>query len=299
MISAGQARTERNAIATAIATRGPGPGLQPAGPHRPARPAHRLRLLEPAPRQRTTPTPPGPRRAAGTTRATSRGRGRGDVRHFLDIDRAVVLPTGQLAMVEHAVGDLVTRQAMGAVHGPAGLGKTFAVEQALARGGGAPVGRLLGDVPQAHDAAGRGHAVRRADPGPRRARDRFVLAELLEELAPPPGRTRAPGRSGRGPAAQPRVHRVPALPARPPADPVRVAAGRRGRHLAGAVPRADAALADLPPGGLRTAVRRAGVRVLPAITRSTPAPARTCCCSSMTTSRTATCGTGLRSPPPP
>ena len=49
-------------------------------------------------------------------------------RHFLDIDQAVVLPTAQLAMVDQAVADLVTRQAMGAVHGPAGLGKTFAVD---------------------------------------------------------------------------------------------------------------------------------------------------------------------------
>ena len=70
------------------------------------------------------------------------------VRHFLDIDGAVVLPTAQLALVDQAVADVVTRQAMGAVHGPAGLGKTFAVEQA---------------PPPGHDAAGRGHAARRAD----------------------------------------------------------------------------------------------------------------------------------------
>ena len=55
------------------------------------------------------------------------------VRHFLDIDGAIVLPTAQLALVDQAVADLVARQAMGAVHGPAGLGKTYAVEQALTR----------------------------------------------------------------------------------------------------------------------------------------------------------------------
>jgi hypothetical protein len=57
------------------------------------------------------------------------------VRHFLDIDGAATLPTGQLALVDQAVADLVATRAMGAVHGPAGLGKTFAVEQALARRG--------------------------------------------------------------------------------------------------------------------------------------------------------------------
>lgn len=55
------------------------------------------------------------------------------VRHFLDIDGAATLPTEQLVLVDQAVADLVATRAMGAVHGPAGLGKTFAVEQALAR----------------------------------------------------------------------------------------------------------------------------------------------------------------------
>ena len=36
-------------------------------------------------------------------------------------------------MTLDACTDLVRTQAMGAVHGPAGLGKTFAVERALAR----------------------------------------------------------------------------------------------------------------------------------------------------------------------
>jgi hypothetical protein len=54
------------------------------------------------------------------------------VRHFLDLDGARTLPTEPLLLVERAVTDLTASGAMGAVHGPAGLGKTFAVEQALA-----------------------------------------------------------------------------------------------------------------------------------------------------------------------
>lgn len=55
------------------------------------------------------------------------------VRHFLDLPDARTLPTEPLVRVEQAVGDLIDACAMGAVHGPAGLGKTFAVELALAR----------------------------------------------------------------------------------------------------------------------------------------------------------------------
>lgn len=55
------------------------------------------------------------------------------VRHFLDLAGARTLPTEALLLVERAVDDVAAAGAMGAVHGPAGLGKTFAVEQALAR----------------------------------------------------------------------------------------------------------------------------------------------------------------------
>jgi hypothetical protein len=53
------------------------------------------------------------------------------VRHFLDIDGAATLPTEQLALVDQAVADLVATRAMGAVHGPAGLGKTFAPRRSV------------------------------------------------------------------------------------------------------------------------------------------------------------------------
>jgi hypothetical protein len=54
-------------------------------------------------------------------------------RHFLNLDGARTLPTDSLLMVEQAVTDLLATRAMGTVHGSAGLGKTFAVEQAFAR----------------------------------------------------------------------------------------------------------------------------------------------------------------------
>ncbi|MFR9802820.1 AAA family ATPase [Pseudonocardia sp. RS010] len=111
------------------------------------------------------------------------------VRHFLDIDGAATLPTEQLALVDQAVADLVGTRAMGAVHGPAGLGKTFAVEQALDRRTdeasacwvsfpSRPTMRLV--------AATLYGELCGASPG---RRDRFALtAELLEQLADHRGR---------------------------------------------------------------------------------------------------------------
>ena len=43
-----------------------------------------------------------------------------------------MLPTEAFKLVARDIKDLVSTRAMGVVHGPAGLGKTFAVEQALA-----------------------------------------------------------------------------------------------------------------------------------------------------------------------
>ncbi len=54
-------------------------------------------------------------------------------RHFLDIEQARTLPTPGLVATHQAVGDLLGASAMGVVHGPAGLGKSYAVEQALDR----------------------------------------------------------------------------------------------------------------------------------------------------------------------
>ncbi|GHH54775.1 ATP-binding protein [Streptomyces candidus] len=52
-------------------------------------------------------------------------------RHFVDLTGAAALPTGHFQMTARIVRDLVANAATGVVHGPAGTGKTFAVEAAL------------------------------------------------------------------------------------------------------------------------------------------------------------------------
>lgn len=52
-------------------------------------------------------------------------------RDFVDLTGAAALPTGHFQMTARIVRDLVANAATGVVHGPAGTGKTFAVEAAL------------------------------------------------------------------------------------------------------------------------------------------------------------------------
>jgi AAA domain-containing protein len=52
-------------------------------------------------------------------------------RHFLDLEGAATLPTQHLLLTRRTVADICEVAAMGAVHGDAGLGKTFAVEEAV------------------------------------------------------------------------------------------------------------------------------------------------------------------------
>jgi hypothetical protein len=52
-------------------------------------------------------------------------------RHFLGLDGACTIPTDHLLLARRAVADLIEAEAMGAAHGAAGLGKTFAVEEAV------------------------------------------------------------------------------------------------------------------------------------------------------------------------
>ena len=59
--------------------------------------------------------------------------------HFLDIAGARTLPTPGLVATDQAVEHVVAASAMGVVHGPAGLGKSYAVERALARHAGVAV----------------------------------------------------------------------------------------------------------------------------------------------------------------
>lgn len=55
-------------------------------------------------------------------------------RHFLDLDAGIVR-TEDYALCQRAVADVVAAGAMGVVHGQAGAGKTFAVEDAVAATG--------------------------------------------------------------------------------------------------------------------------------------------------------------------
>jgi AAA domain len=52
--------------------------------------------------------------------------------HFLDLD-AKTIRTREFTLTQQAVDDSISRRAMGLVHGDAGLGKTFAVEEAVRR----------------------------------------------------------------------------------------------------------------------------------------------------------------------
>jgi DNA transposition AAA+ family ATPase len=51
--------------------------------------------------------------------------------HFLDLPGAAVIATDQLLDTRELVAELVEATAMGAIYGPAGTGKTFAVSRAL------------------------------------------------------------------------------------------------------------------------------------------------------------------------
>jgi DNA transposition AAA+ family ATPase len=53
------------------------------------------------------------------------------IRHHLGLRGAEVLATRHLLMTRQALSDVIDSEAMGAVVGPAGLGKTFAIEHAI------------------------------------------------------------------------------------------------------------------------------------------------------------------------
>src|SRR5947208_12722644 len=53
-------------------------------------------------------------------------------RHFLELADAATVPTEAYLLTRRTVADLYEAGAMGAIHGEAGTGKTFAVEEALA-----------------------------------------------------------------------------------------------------------------------------------------------------------------------
>jgi hypothetical protein len=87
-------------------------------------------------------------------------------RHFLDLAGAAALETESYLLAQRAVADVVEAGAMAVLHGDAGLGKTFAVEDALA----APQLPLLWV------------------PFPSRPTPRLIAATLLESLTGRPTR---------------------------------------------------------------------------------------------------------------
>lgn len=106
--------------------------------------------------------------------------------HFLGLKGAKTVATERLRLTQHAVADVWACAAMGAVHGPAGLGKTFAVDNALA-------GRPRGDVcwtsfpsrPTMRLVAVELWRTLSGEPAPKA--DRFALtARLVEELSTRP-----------------------------------------------------------------------------------------------------------------
>src|SRR6266849_6633861 len=53
--------------------------------------------------------------------------------HFVNLPGAATLPTRQYQLAGQIIDDLITELATGVVHGPAGTGKTYAVQAALER----------------------------------------------------------------------------------------------------------------------------------------------------------------------
>ena len=76
-------------------------------------------------------TPPHARAAPSGPRARRPASPEGPA-HFLGLEGAAILPTSHFLLTRRAVEDVVDRAAMGVIHGDAGLGKTFAVQAALA-----------------------------------------------------------------------------------------------------------------------------------------------------------------------
>jgi len=53
--------------------------------------------------------------------------------HFVNLPGAATLPTRQYQLAGQIIDDLIAESATGVVHGPAGTGKTYAVQAALER----------------------------------------------------------------------------------------------------------------------------------------------------------------------
>ncbi len=104
-------------------------------------------------------------------------------RHFLDLADVATVYTDSMALTRRAVADIAARRALGVVHGAAGLGKTFAVESAVAALGGAwePVWLAFSARPTMRLIASE---LLVAITGGHELRDRFTLTRMVKaELA--------------------------------------------------------------------------------------------------------------------
>lgn len=101
--------------------------------------------------------------------------------HFLDLEGAHTVETGALGYTRRAIVDLCRRRAMGVIHGPAGTGKTYAVEEALERlpGGWRSVWVVFPSRPTMRLVAAEIHRALTGSDAPLR-RDRFLLTRLLQ-----------------------------------------------------------------------------------------------------------------------
>ncbi|MFB4319959.1 AAA family ATPase [Actinomadura sp. 21ATH] len=110
--------------------------------------------------------------------------------HFLDLPGARTLKTRQYQLTQRIAADVAKDLAMGCVHGPAGTGKTFAVEAALEALTGLPIVycqlSALGNVTPYQLARELFKAVTGAEPP--RERSRFPLLEVLEDYLAAPAR---------------------------------------------------------------------------------------------------------------
>ena len=113
--------------------------------------------------------------------------------HFVNLPGAATLPTRQYQLTGQIIDDLIAESATGVVHGPAGTGKTYAVEAALERlreaGSLRPGERVHAGVPvQADHAAGRRRAADRPDRGGPAAQPQPVPAHQRARSTCCPGR---------------------------------------------------------------------------------------------------------------
>ena len=123
-------------------------------------------------------------------------RRRGPPTCFLGLEGPAILPTSHFLLTRRAdVEDVIDRAAMGVIHGDAGLGKTFAVQAALAAPDDWAIATM--SFPNRAD-----HAPGRRHPAARHRRDAQPRLQPLPHHGAAAGGIRAHPMAGRGGEAQ-------------------------------------------------------------------------------------------------